>query len=424
MAVPSSGPLQLRGDIALEVDGSATGTDVSLRALSNSAGFDAPDTMSEFYGYSSVSAPSVTTDAASDVTSSGFTANGNATADNGASITDRGFYVGTDSNYANNTKTSVGGTGTGTFSLAKTGLVFNTTYYITAYATNSIGEGRGSTITQATANASPPSVTTNSNSNISYNSMRANGEVTSDGGATVTERGFYFGTSSNYASNPKYTSGSGTGSYNRTMSGLSASTTYYATAYALNAAGETRGSTVSSSTSALTSYTGYSTNNNVYAGMEAGNWAVSSESLAAYGQYLHNQLGWQTDNSCINRSFTAGTSGSNPSNFCKSYTNYAVGFLPDYRKGSAAADHADSRSTSSISGQGLSQACCGDNNLQGFRANKTFLPYYGSSSHSYSSSPYTANSNGAEGFHTSGCPTTTGCGVYVSGSYTFTVSRP
>ena len=59
MAVPSSGQLRLRADIALEVDGDATGTNVSLGTLSNDAGFTDPDNMSEFYGYSSVTAPSV-----------------------------------------------------------------------------------------------------------------------------------------------------------------------------------------------------------------------------------------------------------------------------------------------------------------------------------------------------------------------------
>ena len=52
MPVPSSGPIELRGDIALEVDGTATGTNVSLGTLSDTAGFTDPDAMSEFYGYS------------------------------------------------------------------------------------------------------------------------------------------------------------------------------------------------------------------------------------------------------------------------------------------------------------------------------------------------------------------------------------
>ena len=52
MPVPSSGQLRLRGDIALEVDGAATGTNVSLCTLSNTAGFTEPDAMSDFYGFS------------------------------------------------------------------------------------------------------------------------------------------------------------------------------------------------------------------------------------------------------------------------------------------------------------------------------------------------------------------------------------
>ena len=54
MPVPSSGTLRLRADIALEVDGSATGTNVSLGTLSDTAGFSAPDAMSDFYGYSAI----------------------------------------------------------------------------------------------------------------------------------------------------------------------------------------------------------------------------------------------------------------------------------------------------------------------------------------------------------------------------------
>lgn len=98
------------------------------------------------------------------------------------------------------------------------------------------------------SDAVAPSVTTNSNTSIGTSSITANGNVTSDGGATVTSRGFYFGTSSNYASNSKYTVGSGTGSFSNNFTGLSSSTTHYATAFAINSAGESVGSTVSSAT--------------------------------------------------------------------------------------------------------------------------------------------------------------------------------
>lgn len=59
MPVPSSGQLRLRADINQEVNGNDTDTNVSLGTLSNSAGFTEPDTMSEFYGYTSLTAPTV-----------------------------------------------------------------------------------------------------------------------------------------------------------------------------------------------------------------------------------------------------------------------------------------------------------------------------------------------------------------------------
>jgi hypothetical protein len=156
MAVPSSGQLRLRGDIALEVYGTATGSNISLRAMSNEAGFNAPDGMSEFYGYSSAVAPSVTTNNATSPNETFFTANGNVTSDGEATITERGFYVGT--NYVsptNNTKYTVSGT-TGVYSRQITGLNPNTTYYIWAFATNSVGTTYGSRITQATIPAFVP----------------------------------------------------------------------------------------------------------------------------------------------------------------------------------------------------------------------------------------------------------------------------
>jgi|MEHZ01.4.fsa_nt_MEHZ011256762.1_15 hypothetical protein len=75
------------------------------------------------------------------------------------------------------------------------------------------------------------------------------GTVTDDGGATVTERGFYFGTSSTFSNNTKFSVGSGTGQFTKNFTGLSSGTTYYSTAYAINSTGETRGGTANGTTS-------------------------------------------------------------------------------------------------------------------------------------------------------------------------------
>jgi len=98
------------------------------------------------------------------------------------------------------------------------------------------------------SDAVAPSVSTDGTNSVNTSRIRTFGNVTSDGGATVTQRGFYFGTSSNYASNAKYSVGSGTGSFYRTFTGLNSNTTYYYTAYAINSAGETRGTTKSQAT--------------------------------------------------------------------------------------------------------------------------------------------------------------------------------
>ncbi len=95
----------------------------------------------------------------------------------------------------------------------------------------------------------PPTVTTTSVSSITANSAVSGGNVTSEGSATVTERGICFSTSQNpTTANSKVVSGSGTGSFTANMTGLTANTTYYVRAYAINSAGTSYGSQVSFTT--------------------------------------------------------------------------------------------------------------------------------------------------------------------------------
>ncbi len=59
MPVTGSGEIKLRADVNQEINGNDSDSNVSLRALSNSAGESVPDALSEFYGYSSVTAPTL-----------------------------------------------------------------------------------------------------------------------------------------------------------------------------------------------------------------------------------------------------------------------------------------------------------------------------------------------------------------------------
>lgn len=90
-----------------------------------------------------------------------------------------------------------------------------------------------------------PTVTTQAVSSISYTTATGNGNVTSDGGATITERGVCWNTSTNpTTSNSKATSAGTTGSFTASMTGLTASTHYYARAYAINSVGTSYGTNV------------------------------------------------------------------------------------------------------------------------------------------------------------------------------------
>lgn len=158
MAVPSSGQLRLAGDIGLELG--LPQIDVSLGAMSDSAGFSAPDAMSDFYGYVDAVAPSVTTTAPYGVSQYSFVSTGNVTSDGGAPITERGWYIGTNSSSpTNNTKYQYYRNSLGYMALGISALTIGTTYYIWAYAINSVGTTYGSRFTQATVPAFVPQYT-------------------------------------------------------------------------------------------------------------------------------------------------------------------------------------------------------------------------------------------------------------------------
>jgi hypothetical protein len=97
-----------------------------------------------------------------------------------------------------------------------------------------------------------PTVVTTSISHYSATSAVAGGNVTSDGGATVTERGVVYNTTGNPTDtdNKFVFSSGGTGSYSRTITGLSSSTTYYVKAYAINSVDTTYGPEVTFTTAA------------------------------------------------------------------------------------------------------------------------------------------------------------------------------
>ncbi|PKD18799.1 hypothetical protein APR41_17480, partial [Salegentibacter salinarum] len=98
---------------------------------------------------------------------------------------------------------------------------------------------------------SPEVVTNTTFENITSESAIVSGNVTNDGGDSVTERGFVYGTSSNPTiADNKVQVGIGTGEFSEAITGLSSETTYYVRAYAINGEGTSYGSEESFTTSA------------------------------------------------------------------------------------------------------------------------------------------------------------------------------
>ena len=185
--------------------------------------------------------PSVSTSLVSDISYTSASCGGTVYDDGGASVTARGVCWGTSQNPTVNGNHTNNGSGTGAFTSSITGLAANTTYYVRAYATNSVGTAYGTQRTFTTS-ADLPTVTTTEVSNVTTTSATCGGTVTSDGGATVTARGVCWSTSQNpTVSDSHTTDGSGTGSFASSLTELVANTTYYVRAYATNCAGTTYG---------------------------------------------------------------------------------------------------------------------------------------------------------------------------------------
>lgn len=91
--------------------------------------------------------------------------------------------------------------------------------------------------------ATTPTVTTTTPTNVTSNTATCGGNVTSDGGATIIQRGICYSTSQNPTTEDNVvTSGTGTGSFTCHITGLSINTKYYVRAYAINSYGTSYGS--------------------------------------------------------------------------------------------------------------------------------------------------------------------------------------
>lgn len=188
--------------------------------------------------------PVLTTATVSAITDSSATCGGNITEDGGAEIMARGVCWDTTSGPTLEDSLTLDGTGTGTFSSLLRDLDCHTTYYVRAYATNSVGTAYGEEQEFSTVTCQPvlPVVITWEVTSVTDTTAMCGGNVTDDGGTEVTGRGVCWSTFPDPTEYDDFTEdGTGTGEFSSSLTGLTCNTTYYVRAYATTAVGTAYG---------------------------------------------------------------------------------------------------------------------------------------------------------------------------------------
>jgi uncharacterized protein (TIGR02145 family) len=191
----------------------------------------------------------LTTTAATSVTSISVVTGGNITAEGGTPVTVRGICWSTSPNPTIANDTTRNGAGAGLFTSNISNLLGSTTYYIRAYAINTTGVGYGNQVTFTTLAPVPPNLSTTAISAVTSVSAATGGSIINNGGAPITARGVVWDTLTNpLITKNKSINGSINNIFLDTIRGLAGSRLYYVRSYATNSAGTAYGNEVSFTT--------------------------------------------------------------------------------------------------------------------------------------------------------------------------------
>jgi uncharacterized protein (TIGR02145 family) len=194
----------------------------------------------------------LTTTAATSVTLTTASSGGDITNNGGGTISAKGVCWALTATPTISNFTTSDGTGTGVFTSSLTGLTAGTTYHLRAYATNTAGTAYGNEIIFTTGSIVVPTLTTAAITSINLTTAVSGGNITYDGGASVTARGICWSISANPTiTDSKSSDASGTGVFASNLTALLPGTTYHVRAYATNSAGTAYGDDKSFTTTAV-----------------------------------------------------------------------------------------------------------------------------------------------------------------------------
>ncbi len=184
------------------------------------------------------SLPTLTTSSIISLSSTSASSGGNLTSDGGSVVTERGIVWSTTINPVIDGigvfKSMSGASGTGSFTCSMDALIFGQTYYVRAYATNSVGTAYGNEVMCTISMPHSPVISTADITLITNNSATSGGNVVSDG-FPVMGRGICWSTSPSPTIYDSHTSdGTGIGAYLSSLTGLTAGTTYYVRAFVIS----------------------------------------------------------------------------------------------------------------------------------------------------------------------------------------------
>jgi uncharacterized protein (TIGR02145 family) len=192
--------------------------------------------------------PQITTTNISSITSNSAFSGGNVIYNGGTSIIARGVCWSTSENPSLIDSITHDGPGMGTFASNISGLEPGVTYYVRAYATNSVGTSYGNQI-EFTTTATYPSLTTLNASSITSFSAYSGGVITSYGGTSILSKGICWSIFQTPSINDSIIVDlTPSDTFNSLIIGLLPGTTYYVRAYASNSVGVSYGNEISFTT--------------------------------------------------------------------------------------------------------------------------------------------------------------------------------